>query len=241
MMQQTQRGVSLISLLVGLVIASIVVLAMMTVYQTSVRAMATSAESARLHSESLASLLTTHLSIQGAGFGVPPQELADNPESAIDLNAAHFNGAGKLVPGGAGTALVWRVGIDTNNDFFADSYQCEGLFVSANRGIVQLVSSDNCATARSNTWPSKNWVQLPLLEPSRLVSPSGEAPVIANFFMRMDDRDPPCSPYGVSATTSSEGVLGRRSVTIGYQRLVDGTNQTVASTTCLVNLLPEDA
>ncbi|WP_411360369.1 hypothetical protein [Pseudidiomarina salilacus] len=237
--QQRQSGVSLISLLIGLLIASIVVVAMMTVYQTSVRTMMKSAESARLQSESLSTLLTSHLSLQGAGYGMPVDDLLDNPDMAIDFSAAQFNGSGRLVTGGAGIALVWRYGVDTNNDFEVDNFRCEGLYVSADVGVVQLVSNSSCSTARRVSWPSIPWLQVPLASPSQLTNLDGEDAEINNFFVNLEDRDPPCSPFGMSDNASVQGVLGRRAVEVGYQRLVDGTPQTVSTTTCLVNLVPE--
>lgn len=234
-----QSGVSLISLLVGLLIAAIVVVAMMTVYQTSVRTMLKSAESARLQSESLSTLLSSHLSLQGAGYGMPVDDLLDNPEMAIDFSAAEFNGAGRLMTGGDGIALVWRYGVDTNNDFAVDSFRCEGLYVSADAGIVQLISNSACSSARRLSWPSMVWLRVPLASPSQLTNLDGEGAEISNFFVNIEDRTPPCSPFGMSDNATLQGVLGRRAVEVGYQRLVDGTPQTVSTTTCLVNLVPE--
>lgn len=240
-MRRAQGGITLVSLLVGLLITSIVVVAMMTVYQTSVRAMVKSSESARLQSESLATLLTTHMSLQGAGFGVPPSELADEPRTVIDIGSGTLTPAGRLMPFGTGTAIVWRVGVDTNNDFLTDGFQCEGLYVSPARGIVHLIGETSCSTARNNTWLTMPWTVIPLVAPSRLVDPDGEVATLENFFVRLEDRTTPCSPFGTSATTSDEGVLGRQAVVVGYQRLINGAYETISSTTCLVNLLPEGA
>ncbi|MBY6064990.1 PilW family protein [Pseudidiomarina sediminum] len=240
-MQRPQHGITLVSLLVGLMITSIVVVAMMTVYQTSVRAMVKSSESARVQSESLATLLTTHMSLQGAGFGVPPSELADEPRSVIDIGMGTLTNSGRLMPFGTGTALVWRIGSDTNNDFIPDSFQCEGLYVSPSSGIVQLVGQGSCSSARSNTWLGMRWTVIPLVSASRLVDPDGEVASLDNFFVRLEDRATPCSPFGASATTSDDGVLGRKAVIVGYERLIDGAFETISSTTCLVNLLPDGA
>ena len=73
-----QRGISLISLMIGLLVSLLAVMGMMALYRTVMHTTTESGAYAQLAGDRSAALLVAHTYLQGAGFGVEDATLGDH-------------------------------------------------------------------------------------------------------------------------------------------------------------------
>ncbi len=130
---QRQRGQSLISMMVGLVISLITIAAMMTLYKTMVEVSSNASRSALRDGQVSAALLSAQIELQSAGFGVP---------AADSLNS-------KLHVRDAGKELVWRYKADLS----ASDYVCSGLRLVDGEGLYRFTPKA-CSNAEVAAWDS---------------------------------------------------------------------------------------
>lgn len=128
-----QRGQSLISMMVGLVISLITIAAMMTLYKTMVEVSSNASRSALRDGQVSAALLSAQMELQSAGFGVP---------AADSLNS-------KLFVREAGKQLVWRY----KTSLAASDYVCSGLRLVDGEGLYRFTPKA-CSDAAAATWSS---------------------------------------------------------------------------------------
>lgn len=206
-----QRGISLISLLIGLLVSTVVIIGMMMIFRNTIQTTVPSSESARSEGERVSALLAAHMMLQDAGFGTNGVQA----EHLAELSAAAFSGT-TLSATGSGTAVVWRKSIGT-------THICEGLYADASGELLRL-SSSNCGSTGINL-ASINWTSTPLVREARLREADDVDRVLEISIVPQS-----CSPFGVS--TSITGVVVAR---LTYSVNVGGTGQEIESTTCLVN------
>lgn len=131
-----QRGLTLISLLIGMLLSSLCILAMLGLYRNLVHTAVVATQDANQDGQIAAGLLTAQLKLQSAGFGM---------ESGVNLDDP-----GITVGGSTQRALLWR---------YQDSlgYQCRGLTdrpgTDSASGkalrILSLLQADDCTANAS--------------------------------------------------------------------------------------------
>lgn len=127
-----QRGVSLISLLIGLLISSIVLVGMMMVFRNTIQTVVPASESSRSDGERVSALLSAHMLLQDAGFGISSAEY-DTHLRVLNNNTllplAMDNGSTAT-----GNTVVWL-------SKRAGNTQCNGLRADSNGGLWQVSCS----------------------------------------------------------------------------------------------------
>ena len=131
--RQQQRGQSLISMMVGLVISLITIAAMMTLYKTMVEVSSNASRSALRDGQVSAALLSAQMDLQSAGFGVPAADSLDS----------------KLYVREAGKELVWRYKAELS----ASGYVCSGLRLVDGEGLYRFTPKA-CSDAEVAAWGS---------------------------------------------------------------------------------------
>ena len=208
-----QKGISLISLLIGLLVSSIVIVGMMMIFRNTIQTAVPSSESARSEGERISALLAAHMMLQDAGFGTDGAQA----EHLRVLSSASFSGT-TLSASGSGTAVVWRKTIST-------THTCEGLYADG-VGSLWRLDSDGCGSTGIDL-SSISWSRTPLVGESRARESNDDD------FVRLIEIEPVtgnCSPFGISSS-----ITGGLAVRLKYSVNVGGTNQEVESTTCLAN------
>lgn len=180
MTDNRQRGFNLISLMIGMVISLITVLAMLSLYRTLVGVSVESASLAKVEGQKASGLLTAQIALQQAGFGLPVTD-TKRPQLGTDLvfirdavlSKADENNVRKLsggtvidftkadpIKGSLGNAIIWGFNASTITAApIADAYQCSGL-VSTSSGLV-LLKPMKCTSAK--VWASLDWITADLI------------------------------------------------------------------------------
>lgn len=216
MMLNKQRGMSLVSLLVGLLVSMLAVLGMTTLFRVVVKNNTEATLSARATSERASAVLITDMHIHDAGFGTD----GDAEKNLLLLRNAFINERGSLTgsrlhledPGvRSGNALLWRY----KEDFEDSEHYCAGLYSEEGNGIhylpPQLCGNDVADALQLN------WERQPLV---------GQA----EFRLEVEHHDESdgCHGFGVAGS----GYLSARVKTVhqaGDQEIP------LSSTTCLLN------
>jgi hypothetical protein len=221
-----QHGASLIGVMIGLVVSTIVILGMMFVFRNTIQAVLPSSEAARSDGERISGFLAAHMMLHDAGFGIVDADPAvhllriENPDGDPGDEVEFWNRTG--------TSIIWGKVIDGNA-------RCEGLFADTQGGLRRLATIEPCAVAPDELWKDAEWTETALVSDSRLRDPADEIVDDPDFADRIreifiDRIEGDCSPFAVG---SSEGVRGTVSVRLSYQLNVGGP--VVSSTTCLPN------
>lgn len=211
-----QQGISLVSLLVGLLVSMIVLVGMLMIFRNTIQAVVPASEDARSDGERVSGLLAAHIMLQDAGFGTngnPTDHLLVLPNATLSGSSS-----ATLTSGGAGGAVVWRKSVGA-------THTCEGLFAGAAGGLSRL-SSDGCGSIGIDLG-SITWFATPLIEPSR--HPDGAVDAIT-FAQTIGV----CRPFGIGT-----GITGNITVTISVKTpITNVTGHEVKSSTCLTNFPP---
>lgn len=217
--QRQQIGISLVSMMIGLLISMVALLGMMSLYGTVVRSTVESTHDARIAGERSSALLVASMQMQGAGYGI------DAPSAADDLlllaGAALDEGSGSLSGGVSVTndanTLIWRFHPDDQ------SIQCAGLYAksTSEQSSLYLLLPQPCNTL---TEPDK-WEIRPLLIDNDDVAQTYQ-PIT---FSLAEHHEPTCSALGIAGA-------GKFSVTL---HTADRNNNEIVSTTCLLNFSAE--
>lgn len=233
-----QQGISLISLMIGLLVSMVVVIGMMMVFRNTIQTVAPTSESARSDGERASGVLAAHIMLTDAGFGIG-DGVTTFPDPAVDLAVASsatlsgtLSGTKQTGNSRTGNAIVWRKGVDTSSpeDGTIDVFRCEGLFADTDGGLFRLSSTANCASADTN-WNTINWTSTPLIRDSRLRAEQGDIVRAITFTLTVNSE---CSPFGVGV----DGILGNITVEMSYPVNVGGAAENITSTTCLANFPP---
>ncbi len=213
-----QQGLSLLSLMIGLVISMIVILGMMGLLSTSIKSTAGASRDARITSERTSGLLIASMRLQAAGYGIAN---ADRNDHLLLLSSASLTNdrlSGTAISGdGTGNALVWQ----TNP---AGVSQCGGLYAPADedeKGLYELVVKNCASVADAN---STDWEIRRLIVDTKDI----QDPLAVSIIVSTHDSANPCKGFGIAGA-------GRLSVTLSAQ---EASGQSLNSTTCLLNFSP---
>jgi len=180
-----QRGVSLISLMIGLVISMIVVVGAMVLFQNTAKRTAEARQDVLGDSQRTSSFLSAGLSLQDAGFGITTPSAGTH---LILLQNAVLSGT--TVTGTAvtidatlrqGNAIVWAENI-------TGTVRCSALLAPTTGGVRKL-GPVNCTNATA--WNTLTWTNNALSD-----SPATPAAIRIQTIN--------CQPFGI---TSNEGTL----------------------------------
>lgn len=208
-----QRGISLISLMIGLLVSLLAVLGMMALYRTVMHTTTESAAYARLSGDRSAALLAAHGYLQEAGFGI--EDAA--PGTDVGICAASTPGGqlrgGSCAASGTGAVLLWRV-----DD---GALRCAGLHVTAAGGLEYLPPQACGGGLSGAAWPVAQ--RRVLFDPGTL----------AGGFTALELVQEPCQALGVAG----EGVLRVRMHARHPVGADAAGNESVpvVSSSCLVN------
>jgi len=216
---QRQDGVTLISLLVGLVISMIVVVALMNVFRSVIRVTANANVSANSDNQLASSLLRSGMSVLDAGYGITSGKFGTH---IVLISGATLSASGTLsgTAAAAGTtanAVVWAYQYPSST-----SVQCAGLYAfpspSSTSPALAHLGPINCSDATG--WNSATWASTTVAGQS-----SGAITFVANSTA--------CQPLGIGALKSpySLTMSGPSSAT------QSGTALPIAITQCLMNIV----
>lgn len=229
---QQQMGVSLISILVGLLISSIILVGMLMIFQGTIRGVVSSTQYAHDTSDRMSGLLVAQQLLHDAGFGIDDPD----PDSGADL--LQLNGGALSLPGGSEVSihsgLVWRAVVNGHS-------RCEGIAAVSNsegHGLLRLSHEDASCNSAATGWSSLTWQSMPLAW-HRYLDIEGVASQDQRIAMVVKDNED-CWPFGLrpDASSLSGAVLsGSVAVTLTYPLFDVGgvQQQSLDSTACLTN------
>lgn len=107
-----QRGVTLISLMVGLIISMVAILGMLALYKTAVQVTSESARYARVTGDRAAAILQADAVLQNIGFGLENARLSSTAISCSNINLNHptytFDQCASATPDQPALVLLWH-------------------------------------------------------------------------------------------------------------------------------------
>ena len=144
------RGVTLISLLVGLAISMLVILAALSLFQRMVKTTVNARQDAQSNAQRNASFVSAGLILQSAGFGIADAVWGTHGMVLKDLawDAEHQRLTGQNSADGQGNAVVW-------SDNITGALQCRVLWAPAQGGGLRLLGPVACANVTA--WSSLAW------------------------------------------------------------------------------------
>ncbi|UVE17292.1 hypothetical protein NVV93_17185 [Pseudomonas sp. LS44] len=184
MTNRQQRGVSLISLMIGMLLSTVCILAMLGLYKNLVQTAVVATQDANQDGQLAAGLLTAQLELQSAGFGIDTIGSQHLQKTAISLDGSNPS------------ALLWRY-LD------AAGYQCRGLVdragSDANTGkpvrLFTLLQADSGCSAGASlgglNWSVRSELAKLQVPATQQAAPQ---PLIAFSIASLD-----CAPFGVGA------------------------------------------
>ena len=212
----SQRGVSLIGMMVGLVLASIAILGLLAAYKSTAINGSYARYQAVMTEEWNQSLLSIDMDLQGAGFGIASPVLDTD---IILLSGASLNGnalRGTVVTlsgtttAQAGNVLLWGA-IDPSS-----SYICRGIMIDQSTGTIKRLTASSGCTSDLSSWRSAAWSASTVAAPpaginASAISAGGALASSAN----MQVKNVSCSPFGVSSSSgTSPQITIQRSVPV---------------------------
>ena len=226
-----QRGITLISLMTGLVISMVLVLATLMLFQRMVRATTAARIDAQADAQRTAAFLSASIAAQEAGYGI---DAAQAGTHLVVLEDAKLDGStlsGTSVSQGRtpnivdhnGYAVVWaEKATGATGDPLCSALLAPSL--SDKGGLRKLgpVPCDNAAAFSDLDWTA---TVLPLMDaPTAPVADPPTAPLVAITW-----RAAACTPFGIAAGTGAPKVL--------LTLTADNSNGVVLETSqCLANV-----
>ncbi|MFY7863967.1 PilW family protein [Roseateles sp.] len=230
--QLSQRGLSLVGLMVGMVISLVAVLGALALYRSSSQTLFGDGGlvlSAKQDAQLASGLLSAQIALQEAGYGIttpsPTTHFVLLSNALFDVNTLKLSGS-KLSLGSTatqGNAVLWAANRGLSN--YTTDYRCAGLLVdSSSRAFYLLQSTGACSTI-STQWSAITWQRSTLVAHDLLTQAIGlSARVSSN-----------CWPLGTVPQTISkiQAQAGDLQVRLSYGGSVAGSDNTYSS--CLVN------
>lgn len=218
-----QKGISLISLMIGLLVSMIVLIGMMMVFRNTIQTVAPASEGARSDGERISGLLAAHMMLQDAGFGV--MDASPGTHLRVLAGATRSGGSisgGSLASSGQpGNAVIWIKQME-------DDELCEALFADGDGGLWRISSSNTSCSSISSGITGE---AAPLILPSR--HPDDEIAEITITATELTTGNE-CRPFGIGTN-----ILGTIAVTLTVQTPTTlALGGDIQSTTCMVNFLP---
>ncbi len=188
MKQPSMRGYSLISLMVGVLVSSLVALGMMSLFKTSAQSTAVARQDSVVDDKLVSGMLRAQIAAQDAGFGVDSAAYGSQVQvlSGAALAGGTLSGTAAAA-GTAGNALVWAMNVGAG-------LQCAGLlFDNATDGTggLKYLGPVNCTSASG--WGSANWTS------ATWIGSSSASPAPALSFVVTAAT---CKPFGLSGLAS---------------------------------------
>lgn len=147
-----QRGATLVSLMVGMMISLIVVTAMMLVFRSVSQSTVQARRDAHGDDQLTSALLSAGIVLQDAGFGIQSAALGTHLMVVNGaLLAANGTLSGNVVASGSprtGNALLWQQNI-------GGALQCAGLYSPATGGLQRL--QPVACTQLTSSWNTAAW------------------------------------------------------------------------------------
>lgn len=187
-MKQTQRGFNLVSLLVGVSLSMISILALLSLYKNLIGVSVQSIQDSRQDGQIAAAVLTAQRELLNAGFRIDPDTVPVTSRvlllSGATLNNGALSGTAQTIGTASvvGNAMVWIYKTTSTANA-----TCAGLLVQ-NGALSRLQGPSGCTQV--SQWNSTSWTVVPLIEANQ---PSG-------FFTV---QYAPCWPFGKSSDTTS--------------------------------------
>ena len=205
-----QRGVTLVSLMVGLIISMIVILATLMLFQRMVRATTAARSDAQADAQRSAAFLGASIAVQEAGYRIDAPQAGSHLVVLANatLSGATLSGT-PVQPGVTGNAVVWAENL-------IGTPRCSALLAPSapDRGVLRKLGPVACANAAA--FAGLAWTSLPL-------SDATAAPVTITW------QATHCTPFGITASAGSNKVLLTLSA--------GNSNGVILETsTCLVNV-----
>ncbi|WP_380227346.1 PilW family protein [Jeongeupia naejangsanensis] len=237
-----QRGISIISMMVGLTISMIIVLAMMSLYKTTLKTTVTGKIGAAQDGNRTTGFLSAQSSLQGAGYGIDPVDLSKDLllyDSVADSTSTPPTAKTLSTTASTGNALFWRM-----ND---GAMSCALLYAPSGGGLKYFTASGANCNSASTAWSTFTlnsgdaWLIPPNL-PSGATAPDG---VLANVVSISVSKTGAagCTPFGIQAPTPTPATVDPNPVRLIVQLSMQSSNATTAgtdfkmnSTTCLANI-----
>jgi Tfp pilus assembly protein PilV len=221
-----QAGVTLISLMVGLLISLVAVLGLMSIYHNSLQVTTSATKSALNDSQLAGLLLRSAAAVQDAGYGISSAAFGTQ---AVAISGAALSAGGSAVTDATATSSTIAsatlsgtsaaVGTSVNAVVWATltgaNTQCAGFYAPTTGGLTYL-EPVNCTDATQ--FATLSWTSKPIASPP--VANSAH-PITFTFAQQT------CSPYGITNTTASY------SLTLATQ---NSLGVAVSSVQCLMNL-----
>ncbi|MCV2348508.1 PilW family protein [Paucibacter sp. Y2R2-4] len=228
-----QSGLSLISLMVGMVISMMAVLGALALYRSTTQTVFGDGGLVRnsVQDGQLASgLLSAQIALQGAGYGLTTPSTGSHflllTNALLNPDAMTLSGTVLNVTAAAqnGNAVVWI----SNPNLSANSadYRCSGLVSDPSTRALYLIQSSGSCNPLNTQWSKITWLRRTLIESS----------VLAQAVTLSVQKDSACWPFGAVPQAISKVAAPSASVTVrlGYGSSVTGSSNTYTS--CLANL-----
>ena len=205
-----QRGITLISLMTGLAISMVLVLATLMLFQRMVRATTAARIDAQADAQRTAAFLSASIAAQEAGYGIDAAQAGTH--LVVLTNAALADSALSGTPaslGATGNAVVWA-------ENATGARRCSALLAPSGSGQGGLRKLGPVPCADAAAFSALAWTALPL-------SDAPAAPVTITW------REAACTPFGIAAGTGAPKVL--------LTLTADNSNGVVLETSqCLANV-----
>ena len=196
-----QRGITLISLMTGLAISMVLVLATLMLFQRMVRATTAARIDAQADAQRTAAFLSAGIAAQEAGYGIDAAQVGTH---LVVLEDAKLDGStlsGTLAspgtpasPGDIGNAVVWA-------ENATGTQRCSALLAPSlsDKGGLRKLGPVTCANAAA--FSDLAWTTaLPLMDaPTTPVADPPTAPLVAITW-----RAAACTPFGIAAGTGAD-------------------------------------
>ena len=191
-----QRGITLISLMTGLAISMVLVLATLMLFQRMVRATTAARIDAQADAQRSAAFLSAGIAAQEAGYGIDAAQAGTH--LVVLTSAALADSALSGTPaslGATGNAVVWA-----ENATGTPQPRCSALLAPSlsDKGGLRKLGPVTCANAAA--FSTLAWTTaLPLLDAP--TAPDADAP--AAPLVAITWRAAACTPFGIAAGTGA--------------------------------------
>ena len=193
-----QRGITLISLMTGLAISMVLVLATLMLFQRMVRATTAARSDAQADAQRSAAFLSAGIAAQEAGYGIDAAQAGTH--LVVLTSAALADSALSGAPaslGATGNAVVWA-------ENATGARRCSALLAPSGSGQGGLRKLGPVPCADAAAFATLEWrTALPLMDaPTTPVADPPAAPLVASTWQAAA-----CTPFGIAAGTGAPKVL----------------------------------
>jgi len=217
----SQRGVTLIEILIALALSIIIILAMLRAFVTTGKVTTEASLGAKVDSHIMLGLIATDRILQGVGYGLISPTNADFSVLDSDGDAVALNTAGKY--------LVWKI----------SNTHCQALYSHQN-GLYLYGKTDVGYSCSSLAKPADTIAKELLIQIDHsALSNSGVGNTnnkIGEIDIKVQSVTGGCSPFGIKG--NSGGSLGKYQAILlanTYAASTDSTARTIQNVTCLFN------